>query len=61
MEFPAPLSGPERLQRSLTFGFRVLPVIASYLRLYTGLNLRERIVGECLAEEECEVLWDEEH
>ena len=59
--FPAPLSGPAKLQRAAAFWVRVLPVIGSYLSLYGGIRARESLLGECLDEEACEVLWEDEH
>lgn len=61
IEFPRPLTALERLQRQLTFSFQVLPVIGSYLQLYSTFQLRERLLNQCLSDEECEVRWDEEH
>ena len=61
VEFPAPLSVAQRLKRASTFWARAIPVISSYLRTYTQLNVRERLLGECLSDEECEVVWQEEH
>ena len=61
LEFPLPLSPAQKLQRAASFWVRVLPVIGSYLRLYSEFQVRERVLGECLDEEQCEVLWEEEH
>ena len=61
IEFPAPLSAPEKLRRAASFWVRILPVIGSYLTLYSGLQARERLLGTCLTEEACEVLWEDEH
>ena len=61
VEFPAPLSPPQKLRRAASFWVRVLPVIGSYLRLYSEFQMRERLLGECLDEEACEVAWEDEH
>ena len=39
--FPAELTAMERLVRAADFWFRVLPVLASYLRLYFSFEVRE--------------------
>ena len=44
LEFPRPLTAFERLQRQLTFTVQVLPVIGAYLRLYSSIQLRERLL-----------------
>ena len=36
-------------------------MIGSYLSLYTQLGLKEKIFNQCLSDEECEVVWDEQH
>ena len=61
VEFPAPLSASERISRTATFWARTVPVIASYLRVYTGLQLKEQLFGQCLSQEECELVWQEQH
>lgn len=61
IKFPAPLSGAEQLARAATFWSRAVPVMVSYMRVYAGLQLRERLLGQCLSNDECEVVWDEEH
>jgi len=61
LEFPLPLSPAQKLQRAASFWVQVLPVIGSYLRLYSEFQVRERVLGECLDEEQCEVLWEDEH
>jgi aarF domain-containing kinase len=59
--YPGPLTAPERLLRAATFWSRALPVVFSYLSLQASFNIRERVLGQCLEEEACEVLWDEAH
>ena len=61
LDFPEPLTERQRIARAADFGFRVLPVIGSYLSLYTQLGLKEKIFNQCLSDEECEVVWDEQH
>jgi len=61
IEYPGPLTAPQRLLRAATFWSRALPVVFSYLGLQASVNLRERILGRCLEAEECEVLWEEAH
>ena len=61
VEFPQPLTAFERLQRQLAFSTQVLPVISAYFRLYSSIQLRERLLNQCLSDEECEVRWEEEH
>ena len=61
LEFPPEASALVQLQRGLTFAGRALPIVASYLSLYTSFGFRERVLGQCLDEEECEVLWEDEH
>jgi len=61
VSFPAPLTATERLARAASFWTKAVPVLFSYLRVYTGFQLREKLLGECLDETECEVIWDEEH
>ena len=60
-EFSTELSPVQRAQRAATFSSRIAPVIGSYLRLYSSFALREKILGQCLTEEECEVEWDSVH
>jgi len=60
-EFPSEATTVEQLQRGLTFASRALPIVASYFGLYFKLRFRERVLEECLDEEACEVLWEEEH
>ena len=59
--FPAELTAMERLVRAADFWFRVLPVLASYLRLYFSFEVREKVLGQCLDADECEVLWGDAH
>jgi hypothetical protein len=61
VEFPAPLSAAQRLARAANFWARAVPVMVSYMRVYTGFQLRERLLGQCLSEDECEVVWEAEH
>ena len=61
LDFPEPLTERQRIARAADFGLRVLPVIGSYLSLYTQLGLKEKIFNQCLSDEECEVVWDEQH
>lgn len=61
IDYPGPLSAPQRLARAATFWSRALPVVFSYLRLQTAFNIREQILGQCLEDEECEVQWEQTH
>ena len=38
--FPAPLSRGKKLQRAAAFSLRILPVIGSYLSVYSGIKAR---------------------
>ena len=60
VEFPPPLSKLDRLQRAATFWSKALPIVANYYGLIGSLKLQE-ILGEPLAEEKIEKLWDEKH
>ena len=51
----------EQAQRGLRFMSKALPIVGSYIGLYSRLQLQERITGQCLDDEECEVLWESEH
>ena len=55
------ISVPERIQRSLTFYSRVLPLFSSYQLLKENLRLRREIFNEVIDEAEEERLWDEIH
>ena len=59
--FPTETSPMQQAQRGLTFASRAIPIVVNYLRLFSTLKLQERITGQCLDDEECEVLWNEEH
>ena len=41
--FPAPLSRGKKLQRAAAFSLRILPVIGSYLSVYSGIKARLRL------------------
>lgn len=60
VEFPPPLSQIDRLQRAATFWSKALPIVANYYGLIGTLKLQE-LLGESLAEEKIEQLWDEKH
>ena len=60
VEFPPPLSQLDRLQRAAIFWSKALPIVANYYGLIGSLKLQE-ILGENLAEEKIEKLWDEKH
>jgi len=61
VEFPAPLSKVGRLKRAATFWSTAVPIIASYYGKYAEMKIREKVTGECLDEEECQIIWDKEH
>ena len=61
IEFPQPLTFRESLSRALSFWVRIAPVAAKYLYVDNSLKVRERILGECLSDDECEVLWEDAH
>ena len=61
IEFPAPLSKADRLKRAATFWSTALPIVASYYGKTAEIQMRERLLGSCLSDEECEVIWDEQH
>lgn len=61
VSFPAPMTPLEQGVRAAKFAGRVLPIILSYLRVYSVFTLRERLLGQCLDDEECEVAWEAEH
>ena len=61
VEFPAPLSKADRLKRAATFWGNALPIVASYFGKNAEIQIRERLLGQCLNDEECEVIWDEQH
>lgn len=61
IEYPGPLSASQRLLRAATFWSRALPVVFSYLRLQASFNLRERVLGHCLDDDECQILWNDAH
>ena len=59
--FPAPLSKVDRLKRAATFWSTAVPIIASYYGKYAEMKIREKVTGECLDEDECQIIWDEQH
>jgi hypothetical protein len=61
VEFPPEASPLVQAQRGLRFASQAVPIVFSYFRLFFGLQMRERVLGQCLDEEECEVLWENEH
>ena len=61
IEFPKPLTFRESLSRALSFWVRIAPVAAKYLYVDNSLKVRERILGQCLSDDECEVLWEDAH
>jgi len=61
VNFPQEASTWEQAQRGLTFASQALPIVGSYLKLLLSLQVREKLLGQCLDEEECELLWEEEH
>ena len=54
-------SAPERLARAATVWRFAGPVVAKYLGADAQIRLRERVLGQCLDEEACEVVWDGVH
>eukprot|EP00965_Chrysotila_dentata_P204553 6182408-Pleurochrysis_carterae.AAC.2 len=60
-DFPGPLSATEQMARAATFWTRVFPVLTSYLQVYFAIQFRERLLGQCLDEEECELTWSAQH
>ena len=61
VEFPAPLNKVDRLKRAATFWGNALPIVASYFGKNAEIQIKERLLGQCLSDEECEVIWDEQH
>ena len=61
LKFPQEATALVQAQRGLTFAAKAVPIVASYLRLFLTLRFREQVLKECLDEEECEVMWQEEH
>ena len=59
--FPSEAGPIERAKRNIIFASNALPIIASYLKLYLNFQVRERVLGQCLDEDACEVQWEEEH
>ena len=59
--FPTEVGPIENAQRGLTFLLRFAPTLVSYFSLYTRFRLQERVLGQCLDEDKCEVMWEEEH
>mmetsp|Transcript_29777 Transcript_29777/g.34250 ORF Transcript_29777/g.34250 Transcript_29777/m.34250 type:complete len:603 (+) Transcript_29777:57-1865(+) len=61
IEFPEELTGSERLVRAATFWSSAVPIVASYYGKMTELKIRQDLLGECLSEDECEIIWNEQH
>mmetsp|Transcript_19141 Transcript_19141/g.56851 ORF Transcript_19141/g.56851 Transcript_19141/m.56851 type:complete len:530 (-) Transcript_19141:17-1606(-) len=59
---PTTLSGARpttQLGRAATFWKYATPVVTRYLTEAARINLNERLLGRCLSDEECEVVWDD--
>ena len=57
LKFPQEATALVQAQRGLTFAAKAVPIVASYLRLFLTLRFREKVLKECLDEEECEMMW----
>ena len=55
----APIKAP--LARAATFWRYASPVVARYLGDQASVALKERVLGQCLSDEECEVIWNDSH
>ena len=38
-----------------------MPIVGKYVTGPVTMQLRERVLGECLSDDECEVVWDDAH
>jgi len=61
VQFPEEIGAIDQALRAASFGLQAGPIVASYLSAYSKMQFRERVLGECLDEDECEVVWEDEH
>jgi len=61
VEFPTETGPLERANRALTFWLRASPIVLSYINVYTKFQIKEKILRQCLDEDECEIIWNERH
>lgn len=61
VDFPPPLSKVDRLKRAATFWSTAVPIIFSYYGKYAEITLRSKVEGQCVSDEECQLIWDEQH
>ena len=61
VEFPEEVGPFEQAERAASFGLQAGPIVASYLGTFGKLQLRERMLGECLDDNECTAVWEGEH
>ena len=61
VEFPEEVGPIDQAQRAVSFGMQAGPIVASYLGLFGVLQFRERVLGECLSDDACTLLWEDEH
>ena len=59
--FPEEVGPIEQAQRAASFGLQAGPIVGSYLGTFGQLQFRERFLGECLDDDACKVMWDDEH
>ena len=58
----APTEKPtNKLARAAKFWQRAVPIVGKYVTGPVTMQLRERVLGECLSDDECEVVWDDAH
>ena len=58
----APKAKPSgKLLRAAKFWQRAVPIVGKYGRDVLSMRLKEQFLGECLSDEECEVIWDDAH
>ena len=58
----APTEKPtNKLARAAKFWQRAVPIVGKYVAGPVAMQLRERVLGECLSDDECEVVWDDAH
>ena len=61
VQFPEEIGAIDQALRAASFGLQAGPIVASYLSAFSKMQFRERVLGECLDEDECEVVWEDEH
>ena len=61
VEFPQEVGPIDQAQRAASFGLQAGPIVASYLGTFGKLQFREKVLGECMSDDECEVVWEDEH